>query len=237
MDPVLPLLCDPESSYYLWQEKDGLLLGPYERNPKAHWLTPGDPVPEDFSFQLYQDDLERLEWYIEDACARVPLLGRAGITRVVNGPITYAPDGNGPMPGVPNAFEACVFTFGIVQGGGAGKTLAEWIIAGEPEWDMWSCDPRRFTGYADQAYANAKGLEIFTHVCDADLTLPWLHHQRYEIAGNSVGRSIRGSKTRCRCWMRCGGWCRPRLASARHVCNGQHAHRKSPSQLEDRFEH
>ena len=115
------------------REKDGLLLGPYEKNCRAHWLSSDDPMPDDFSFQLYNDDLERLEWYIEDACARVPLLGTAGITRVVNGPIPYTPDGLpliGKMPGVSNAFEACVFTFGIVQAGGAGKLLAEIIIEG-----------------------------------------------------------------------------------------------------------
>ncbi|MAP11866.1 MAG: dimethylglycine dehydrogenase [Gammaproteobacteria bacterium] len=165
-DTIVPLLRDPDTSYYLRQEKDGLLLGPYEYHCKAHWMTPDDPMPEDFSFQLYPDDLERLEDYIADACARVPILGSAGITRVVNGPIPYAPDGNpliGPMPGVPNAFEACVFTFGIVQGGGAGKILAEWVTQGETEWDMWSCDPRRFTSFADQEYANAKGIEIYSH--------------------------------------------------------------------------
>ena len=86
-DTKLPLLRDPDSSYYLRQEKDGLLLGPYEKNCRAHWVDASDPMPDDFSFQLYNDDLERLEWYIEDACARVPLLGTAGITRVVNGPI------------------------------------------------------------------------------------------------------------------------------------------------------
>ena len=162
----LPLLRDPDSSYYLRQEKDGLLLGPYERNCKAHWLTADDPMPDDFSFQLYPDDLERLEWYIEDACARVPILGNAGVKSVVNGPIPYAPDGNpllGPMPGVPNAFEACVFTFGIVQGGGAGKILAEWITEGETEWDMWSIDPRRFTGFVDEDYAVKKAIEIYSH--------------------------------------------------------------------------
>ncbi len=89
----LPLLRDVDSSYYLRQEKYGLNLGPYERNCKAHWVTPDDPMPEDFSFQLYPDDLERLEWYIEDAMARVPILGTAGLSRVINGPIPYAPDG------------------------------------------------------------------------------------------------------------------------------------------------
>ncbi|MCR9151378.1 MAG: FAD-dependent oxidoreductase [Rhodobacteraceae bacterium] len=162
----LPLLRDVDSSYYLRQEKHGFNLGPYERNGRAHWATPDDPMPEDFSFQLYPDDLDRLEWYVEDAMARVPLLGRAGISKIINGPIPYAPDGNpliGPMPGVPNAFEACVFTFGIAQGGGAGKVLAEWVTEGGTEWDMWSCDPRRFTGYADHDYCVAKGLEVYGH--------------------------------------------------------------------------
>jgi dimethylglycine dehydrogenase len=77
----LPLLRDVDSSYYLRQEKNGFNLGPYERNCKAHWVTPDDPMPEDFSFQLYPDDLDRLEWYIEDAMARVPLLGGRGQPR------------------------------------------------------------------------------------------------------------------------------------------------------------
>ena len=162
----LPLLRDPDSSYYLRQEKDGLLLGPYEKNCKAHWVDPSDPMPEDFSFQLYNDDLERLEWYIEDACARVPILGTGGITRVVNGPIPYTPDGLplvGPMPGVPNAFEACVFTFGIVQSGGAGKLLSEIIVEGESESDSWAVDPRRFTNHVDETYTCAKAIETYSH--------------------------------------------------------------------------
>ena len=170
----LPLLRDVDSSYYLRQEKHGLNLGPYERNCKAHWVNPSDPLPEDFSFQLYPDDLERLEWYVEDAMARVPLLGTAGVNKVINGPIPYAPDGmplNSPMPGVPNAFEACVFTFGIAQGGGAGKVLAEWITEGQTEWDMWSCDPRRYTDYTNQAYCVAKGMEVYGH--EYGMHFPW----------------------------------------------------------------
>ncbi|WP_212524203.1 FAD-dependent oxidoreductase [Actibacterium sp. MT2.3-13A] len=162
----LPLLRDVDSSYYLRQEKYGLNLGPYEGNCRAHWATPDDPFPEDFSFQLYPDDLDRLEWHIGDAMARVPLLEKANLARVINGPIPYTPDGNpliGPMPGVPNAFEACVFTFGICQGGGAGKVLAEWITEGATEWDMWSCDPRRFTGFEDHEYCIAKGMEVYGH--------------------------------------------------------------------------
>ena len=162
----LPLLRDVDSSYYLRQEKNGFNLGPYERNCKAHWVSKDDPFPEDFSFQLFPDDLDRLEWYITDAMARVPLLETAPLTKTINGPIPYTPDGNpliGPMPGVPNAFEACVFTFGICQAGGAGKVLAEWMTKGATEWDMWSCDPRRFTGFEDQAYVIAKGMEVYGH--------------------------------------------------------------------------
>jgi len=165
-DGKVPLLRDVDSSYYLRQDKNGLNLGPYERNCKAHWVTPDDPQPDDFSFQLYPDDLERLEWYIEDAMARVPILGTAGVGRVINGPIPYAPDGLplvGPMPGVKNAFEACVFTFGITQGGGAGKVAAEWIVDGQTEWDMWAVDPRRYTDYTDQDYCHQKALEIYGH--------------------------------------------------------------------------
>jgi len=162
----LPLLRDVDSSYYLRQEKNGFNLGPYEKGCRAHWVTPDDPMPEDFSFQLWPDDLERLEWYLEDAMARVPIMASAGLSKVVNGPIPYAPDGNpliGPMPGVPNAFEACVFTFGIAQAGGAGKVLAEWVVDGGTEWDMWSCDPRRFGPWCDQDYCVAKAREVYGH--------------------------------------------------------------------------
>ncbi|MEM9781959.1 MAG: FAD-dependent oxidoreductase [Pseudomonadota bacterium] len=172
----LPLIRDVDTSYYLRQDKNGLNLGPYERNCRAHWITSDDPMPDDFSFQLYPDDLDRLEWYIEDAMARVPLLGSQGVGRVINGPIPYAPDGHpmiGPMPGVPNAFEAHSFTFGIAQGGGAGKVAAEWVMHGETEWDMWAVDPRRFTGHCDQAYATAKGMEVYGH----EYAMHFPHHE------------------------------------------------------------
>ncbi len=172
----VPLLRDVDTSYYLRQDKNGLNLGPYERNCKAHWVTPEDPMPQDFSFQLYPDDLERLEWYIEDAMARVPLLGTAGVGRNINGPIPYAPDGLpmvGPMPGVKNAFEGHSFTFGIAQGGGAGKVLSEWIMHGETEDDMWAVDPRRYTDYADHDYCLAKALETYGH----EYAMHFPHHE------------------------------------------------------------
>ncbi|MCV2871548.1 FAD-dependent oxidoreductase [Defluviimonas sp. WL0050] len=170
----LPLLRDVDVSYYLRQEKGGFNIGPYEPNCKAHWVNPSDPMPDDFSFQLYPDDLDRIEEIVADAMERVPLAGTAGISRIINGPIPYAPDGNpliGPMPGVPNAFEACVFTFGIAQGGGAGKVLAEWITEGCTEWDMWSCDPRRYTDYTDREYCIEKGKEVYGN--EYAMHFPW----------------------------------------------------------------
>ena len=158
---LLPLLRDPDDSYYLRQEGKGLLLGPYEWQARAYWQG---GMPEDFSFQLFPDDLSRLDPQIESACRRVPLLARTGIKKVVNGPIPYTPDGNpliGPAPGLSNAFECCVFSFGIVQAGGAGKALAEWVVEGEPEWDLWSCDPRRYTGFVTRPYVTAKAIELY----------------------------------------------------------------------------
>lgn len=160
----LPLLRDVDVSYYLRQEKNGFNLGPYEPNCKGHWMTEDDPMPDDFSFQLWNDDLDRIEDIVTDAMERVPLMATSGVGRVINGPIPYAPDGLpmvGPMPGVKNAFEAHSFTFGIAQGGGAGKVLAEWVIDGHTEWDMWAVDPRRFTDYTDQDYCNKKGMEVY----------------------------------------------------------------------------
>ena len=161
LDHKIPLLRDPDDSYYLRQEGKGLILGPYEWQATPHWL---DGMPDDFSFQLYPDDLDRLEWYIEQACARVPILGSVGVQRVINGPIPYTPDGNplvGPAPGLTNFYEACVFSFGIAQSGGAGKTMAEWIVEGEPEWDLWVIDPRRYTDYATKRYTLDKAVELY----------------------------------------------------------------------------
>jgi len=159
---AMPLVRDPDDSYYLRQEKTGLILGPYEWKATPHWQD--GKLPENFAYQLYPDDLDRLEWYIEQACARMPLLGSVGIQRVINGPIPYSPDGNpyvGPAFGLPNFFHCCSFSFGICQGGGAGKSIAEWVIDGRPEWDLWGMDPRRYTEYATQQYVVDRATEIY----------------------------------------------------------------------------
>ncbi|MDH3665288.1 MAG: FAD-binding oxidoreductase, partial [Alphaproteobacteria bacterium] len=157
----LPLLRDPDISYYLREERDGLILGPYEWKATPMWT---DGLPDDFANQLWDDDLERLSWYIERAIERVPILGSVGVQRVINGPIPYSPEGNpyiGPAHGLTNFFQCCCFSFGIAQDGGAGKTLMEWITEGEPEWDLWALDPRRYTGYATKTYVTAKAIELY----------------------------------------------------------------------------
>ncbi len=157
----LPLLRDPDTSYYLRQEREGFILGPYEWKATPMWL---DGMPDDFANQLWNDDFERLEKYIEDAMARVPALARAGIKRGVNGPIPYSPDGNpyiGPEPGLRNFFHCNTFSFGITQGGGAGKALAEWVVHGQTEWDLWSLDRRRYGDYATTDYTVAKAIEVY----------------------------------------------------------------------------
>ncbi len=157
----LPLLRDPDVSWYMRQEVDGLLLGPYEWQATPMWL---DGIPADFSFQLWNEDLDRLGSIIEAAIERVPLLGSVGVRRVVNGPIPYSPDGNpylGPEHGLRNFFHCNTFSFGITQAGGAGKCIAEWILHGRPEWDVFSLDRRRYTGYADTAYTAAKAVEVY----------------------------------------------------------------------------
>ncbi len=159
----LPLLRDPDVSYYMRQERQGLILGPYEWQATAHWL---DKLPDEFAHQLFDDDLARLEKYIEAACERVPILGTAGVKKVINGPIPYAPDGNpliGPAPGLPGFYHCCAFTFGIAQAGGAGKIIAEWVANGQPEWDVWPLDSRRYLEFANRKYVLAKAIETYQH--------------------------------------------------------------------------
>lgn len=161
-DGLMPLVRDPDDSYYLRQEKHGLILGPYEQQATPHWAD--GKIPDNFAYELYPDDLERLEWYIEQACNRMPILGSVGVQKVINGPIPYSPDGLpyiGPAFGLPNFFHCCSFSFGICQGGGAGKSIAEWVVDGKPEWDLWVTDPRRYTDYADQKYVVDRATELY----------------------------------------------------------------------------
>ena len=160
----MPVLRESDASYYMREERQGLILGPYEKDAPA-WAVDG--VPEGFGQELLPPDVDRLEPHIEAAINRVPMFGRAGIKDCVNGPIPYTPDGNpliGPAHGLPNFWLAEGFSFGITAAGGAGWQLAGWIAEGEPSIDMLAVDPRRFGAYANKHYTKAKNEEAYAHV-------------------------------------------------------------------------
>jgi dimethylglycine dehydrogenase len=157
----LPIIRDPEESWYLRQERDGYIVGPYEKDGHP-WSVDG--VPPEFGMELLPPDLDRVTHIIEKTMARVPALAEAGIKRVVNGPITFTPDANpliGPAFGLRNAWLMTGSSMGVMEGGGAGKFLADWIIDASPPMDPLAIDPRRFGGYADRAYRVAKAVECF----------------------------------------------------------------------------
>ncbi len=158
-----PLVRDPDIRYYLRRERNGLLLGSYGHEGRAAWL---DGMPEDFANQLFPDSVEDIAEVLEAALAHVPILGEAGVSRFVNGPIPYSPDGAplcGPAFGLPNFYHACCFPVGITHSAAAAKTLTEWIVEGEPEWDMSMWDPRRFDDWASFDYTVARACELYEH--------------------------------------------------------------------------
>ena len=139
---------DMEGFSYMRQERDGILIGFYELNPK-HWNMEG--APWDYGMELIPEDLDRIEHEVTTGFSRYPCLANAGIKRWVNGAFTFTPDGNplvGPVPGVNNYWVACGVMAGFSQGGGVGKTLAEWMIHGEPEGDAFAMDIARYGAFA-----------------------------------------------------------------------------------------
>ena len=157
----VPLLRDPGDDFYSRQEHHGLLVGIYEQGCKT-WGR--DNIPVDFANKLEPPDLDRLEDNMMRVFDRLPVLQTAGISSVVNGPITYSGDGVplvGRVPGRRNAYCMLGLRAGVGEGGGLGKVLAEIIVDGQSEWDSWVLDPRRFTQYADEAYASKKAIEEY----------------------------------------------------------------------------
>ncbi len=159
----LPVLRDPDESFYVREEGGGLLVGPFEAETVT-WATDG--VPEDFHSELLPPALERLETCLLGCARRLPLFEDAGIQTVVNGPDGYTPDGHclmGPVPGLDNFHMLAGFSiFGIVFAGGSGKYAAEWIADGQPSDNMWELDVRRFDDYASSTeYVSARALEIY----------------------------------------------------------------------------
>jgi dimethylglycine dehydrogenase len=143
-DTELPHVMDPGGESYLRQEGRGLCIGFYEQDCDP-WAVDG--TPQDFGHELLENKLDRIGDAVEFAYRRFPVLEKAGIKNIINGPFTFAPDGNplvGPVPGLRNYWTAVAVMAGFSQGGGVGLSLAQWMVEGEPERDVFAMDISRF---------------------------------------------------------------------------------------------
>lgn len=155
-------IMDSEGEIYLRQEGKGMLMGTYERDgvPWAERETPWN-----FSHELLPPDLDRIAPSLEKGFKHFPAIERAGIKKIVHGPFTFAPDGNpvvGPVGGLRNYWVACGVMAGISQGGGVGLALSNWMVHGDPGFDVWAMDVARFGDWATMAYTNAKVRENYS---------------------------------------------------------------------------
>ncbi|HVS76733.1 MAG TPA: FAD-dependent oxidoreductase [Steroidobacteraceae bacterium] len=153
---------DFEGELYLREERGGMLIGTYERAG-----VPWSPVetPWDFAQSLLPNDLERIAPSLELAFEHFPALGEVGVRKVVNGPFTFAPDGNplvGPVRGLRNFWVACGVMAGFSQGGGVGLALSQWMVNGDPGSDIWGMDVARYGDWATLAYTNTKVRENYS---------------------------------------------------------------------------
>ena len=161
LDNELPVVRDPYSNCYLRQEAKGLIIGIYEKNAKA-WALGG--MDWRFNMELLEPDLDRLEENLVKGMNRISLFKDVGIKRTICGPITHVPDGNflaGPAPGLKNFWMFCGTSFGIAQGGGAGKYMAQWMVHGDADINMLEFDCRRYLGWADKDYAWKRSVDEY----------------------------------------------------------------------------
>jgi 4-methylaminobutanoate oxidase (formaldehyde-forming) len=149
----LPIMRDPDGYIYFKEEVGGLLMGGFEPHATP-WLQSAEHrggIPENFEFQLLPDNWDAFQILLDNAMIRVPALENAQVKQFYNGPESFTADNNfivGPAPGIDNLYVGCGFnSMGIASGGGAGKALAEWIMAGEPTLDLWPVDIRRFARF------------------------------------------------------------------------------------------
>jgi dimethylglycine dehydrogenase len=152
---------DYSGEIYMRHEGKGVLMGTYEQDCRV-WSP--DTTPWDFNMQLLPDDLERLSPHLEIGAKHFPAIGRAGIKKVVNGPFTFAPDGNplvGPVRGLRNYWCACGVMAGFAQGGGVGLALSQWMAHGDPGSDIFAMDVARFGAFATPKYTNTKVQENY----------------------------------------------------------------------------
>lgn len=157
----LPHVIDPGGETYLRQEGRGLVIGIYEQKA-VPWAVDG--TSWDFGHELLNNDLDRVAEPLEASFRRYPCLAEAGMKQIINGPFTFAPDGNplvGPVPGKPGFWSACAVMAGFSQGGGVGKALAEWMIEGEPENDIFAMDVARYGDWTGPNWTRLKVTENY----------------------------------------------------------------------------
>ncbi|MEM7241939.1 MAG: FAD-dependent oxidoreductase [Pseudomonadota bacterium] len=157
----LPCGIDYDANVYFRQEREGMLLGTYEP-VGVPWKVGGTPM--DFGHELLQPNLEHIADRLEMVFEKIPALGNAGIKDAINGPFTFGPDGNpmiGPVPGMTNYWCAVGVMAGFCQGGGVGRTIAEWMIHGEPSIDVWAMDVARFGDWATPDWGTVKSTENY----------------------------------------------------------------------------
>ena len=167
--PDLPTMRDPDRLVYFRPEAGGgLVMGGYERDP-APWAVEEGPPP-DFNGKLLPEDWPRFDGLADAAASLVPAIGEAGVVRLLNGPEAFTPDGEFILgeSDVGGFFVAAGFcAHGIAGAGGIGKVIAEWIVAGEPEWDVWKMDVRRFGAqYRSRRYARDRAYEVYATYYD-----------------------------------------------------------------------
>ncbi|CUH74818.1 Aminomethyltransferase [Tritonibacter multivorans] len=171
----LPTLRDPDRLTYYKEEVGGLVMGGYEPNP-IPWATKG--IPKGFHYTLLDGNFDHFEQLMELALGRVPALETAGVKTLTNGPESFTPDGNfiiGEAPELANFFVGAGFNaFGIASGGGAGMALAEWVKNGEPPFDLWSADIRRFgRPHFDTDWVRTRTVEAY----GKHYTMAWPHEE------------------------------------------------------------
>lgn len=162
----LPQINDGETNCYVRQEGQGLLLGAYE-TPCIHWAKDG--TPKDFGHELLPDDLSRMEWNFKKSIELMPCLAKAGIKRVINGPMIFSPDLGpllGPHPALSNYYCANGVMTGFNQGAGIGRVIAEWIIGGEPPFDIFCWDVARYGDWASRRYMHETTRYFYEHRSD-----------------------------------------------------------------------
>ena len=162
--PEMGVLREADGSWYLREEARGFILGPYEKGAPCCYV---DGPSADSEYELFQEDLDRLEPHIEAAINRVPAFGEVGVKEVYNGAICYTPDGNpivGPAWDLKNFWLNEGHSFGITAAGGAGWQLAEWMVEGAPSVDMLGVDPRRYGDYATKSFLKVKNEEAYRNV-------------------------------------------------------------------------